>query len=141
MDRREFFTLRLLVYSVTMTIVGLFLRYSDIGVALMTFAAFLCFWSGSTVFREYSDNLIEERWKISKPGVLEIILIVLFVGLFNFISSLHLEYKRPEQIEQEAQNRCEQLYGPGAGTFTKREYGSGTHRYCYDAKGDVKVFH
>lgn len=141
MDRREFFTLRLLVYSVTMAIVGLFLRYSDIGVALMTFAAFLCFWSGSTVFREYSDNLIEERWKISKPGVLEIILIVLFVGLFNFISSLHLEYKRPEQIEQEAQNRCEQLYGPGAGTFTKREYRSGTYRYCYDAKGDVKVFH
>ena len=59
MDRREFFTLRLLVYSVAMTIVGLFLRYSDIGVALMTFAAFLCFWSGSTLFREYSDNLIE----------------------------------------------------------------------------------
>lgn len=141
MDRREFFTLRLLVYSVTMTIVGLFLRYSDIGVALMTFAAFLCFWSGSTVFREYSDNLIEERWKIFKPGILEVILIVLFIGWFAFISSLHLEHKHPEQIEQEAQNRCEQLYGPGAGTFAKREYRSGTYRYCYDAKGDVKVFH
>ena len=141
MDRREFFTLRLLVYSVAMTIVGLFLRYSDIGVALMTFAAFLCFWSGSTLFREYSDNLIEERWKIFKPGILEVILIVLFIGWFAFISSLHLEHKHPEQIEQEAQNRCEQLYGPGAGTFTKREYRSGTYRYCYDAKGDVKVFH
>ena len=140
MDRREFFTLRLLVYSVAMTIVGLFLRYSDIGVALMTFAAFLCFWSGSTLFREYSDNLIEERWKISRPGVLEIILIVLFVGLFNFISSLHLEYKRPEQLEQEYQNRCKQLYGTEAGTFTKRERW-GIYRYCYDTKGDVKVFH
>ena len=141
MDRCGFLALRLFVYFVAMTIVGLFLRYSDIGVALMTFAAFLGFWSVSVGFREYNDSLTEERWKISKPGVLEIILIVLFVGLFNFISSLHFEYKRPEQIEQEAQNRCEQLYGPGAGTFTKREYKSGTYRYCYDAKGDVKVFH
>lgn len=140
MDRREFFTLRLLVYSVTMAIVGLFLRYSDIGVALMTFAAFLCFWSGSTVFREYSDNLIEERWKIFKPGILEVILIVLFIGWFAFISSLHLEHKHPEQIEQEHQNRCKQLYGTEAGTFTKRERW-GIYRYCYDANGDVKVFH
>lgn len=140
MDSREFFTLRLLVYSVTMTIVGLFLRYSDIGVALMTFAAFLCFWSGSTVFREYSDNLIEERWKIFKPGILEVILIVLFIGWFAFISSLHLEHKHPEQIEQEHQNRCKQLYGTEAGTFTKRERW-GIYRYCYDANGDVKVFH
>ena len=140
MDSREFFTLRLLVYSVTMTIVGLFLRYSDIGVALMTFAAFLCFWSGSTVFREYSDNLIEERWKIFKPGILEVILIVLFIGWFAFISSLHLEHKHPEQIEQEHQNRCKQLYGTEAGTFKKRERW-GIYRYCYDANGDVKVFH
>lgn len=140
MDRREFFTLRLLVYSVAMTIVGLFLRYSDIGVALMTFAAFLCFWSGSTLFREYNDNLIEERWKIFKLGILEVILIVLFIGWFAFISSLHLEHKRPEQLEQEYQNRCKQLYGTEAGTFTKRERW-GIYRYCYDAKGDVKVFH
>lgn len=140
MDRREFFTLRLLVYSVAMTIVGLFLRYSDIGVALMTFAVFLCFWSGSTLFREYSDNLIEERWKIFKLGILEVILIVLFIGWFAFISSLHLEHKRPEQLEQEYQNRCKQLYGTEAGTFTKRERW-GIYRYCYDAKGDVKVFH
>lgn len=140
MDRREFFTLRLLVYSVAMTIVGLFLRYSDIGVALMTFAVFLCFWSGSTLFREYSDNLIEERWKIFKLGILEVILIVLFIGWFAFISSLHLEHKRPEQLEQEYQNRCKQLYGTEAGTFTKRERW-GIYRYCYDANGDVKVFH
>lgn len=140
MDRREFFTLRLLVYSVTMTIVGLFLRYSDIGVALMTFAAFLGFWSMSIEFREYSDNLIEERWKIFKPGILEVILIVLFIGWFAFISSLHLEHKHPEQIEQEHQNRCKQLYGTEAGTFTKRERW-GIYRYCYDANGDVKVFH
>ena len=140
MDRREFFTLRLLVYSVAMTIVGLFLRYSDIGVALMTFAAFLCFWSGSTLFREYSDNLIEERWKIFKLGILEVILIVLFIGWFAFISSLHLEHKRPEQLEQEYQNRCKQLYGTEAGTFTKRARW-GIYRYCYDANGDVKVFH
>ena len=140
MDRREFFTLRLLVYSVAMMILGLFLQYSDIGVALMTFAAFLGFWSASAGFREYNDSLIEERWKIFKPGVLEIILIVLFIGWSAFIGSLHFEHKRPEQIEQEHQNRCKQLYGAEAGTFTKRER-FGIYRYCYDANGDVKVFH
>lgn len=140
MDRCGFLTLRLFVYFVAMAIVGFSLQYSDIGVALMTFAAFLCFWSGSTVFREYSDNLIEERWKIFKPGILEVILIVLFIGWFAFISSLHLEHKHPEQIEQEHQNRCKQLYGTEAGTFTKRERW-GIYRYCYDANGDVKVFH
>lgn len=141
MDNRDFLSIRLCFYCITTGIAGLFIRYSDIGSALISFAVLLAFWVMSTILREYNDTIIEERWKISKPGVLEIILIVLFVGLFNFISSLHLEYKHPEQIEQEAQNRCEQLYGPGAGTFTKREYRSGTYRYCYDAKGDVKVFH
>ena len=106
----------------------------------MTFAAFLGFWSMSIEFREYSDSLIEERWKIFKPGILEIILIILFIGWFAFISSLHFEHKRPEQIEQEHQNRCKQLYGAEAGTFTKHEHG-GIYRYCYDANGDVKVFH
>lgn len=140
MDRCGFLALRLFVYFVVMMIVGLFLQYSDIGVALMTFAAFLGFWSMSIEFREYSDSLIEERWKIFKPGILEVILIVLFIGWFAFISSLHLEHKRPEQLEQEYQNRCKQLYGTEAGTFTKREHG-GIYRYCYDANGDVKVFH
>lgn len=141
MDRCGFLALRLFVYFVVMMIVGLFLQYSDIGVALMTFAAFLGFWSMSIEFREYSDSLIEERWKIFKPGILEVILIVLFIGWFAFISSLHLEHKRPEQLEQEFQDHCKQLYGPGAGTFTKREYGGGMYRYCYDSKGDIKVFH
>ena len=140
MDRRGFFALRLFVYFVPMMMVGLFLQYSDIGVALMTFAAFLGFWSVSVELREYSDSLIEERWKILKPGILEIILIVLFIGWFAFISNLHLEHKHPEQIEQEHQNRCKQLYGTEAGTFTKRERW-GIYRYCYDANGDVKVFH
>jgi hypothetical protein len=140
MDRCGLLALRLFVYFVAMTIVGLLLQYSDIGVALMTFAAFLGFWSMSVGFREYNGSLIEERWKIFKPGVLEIILIVLFIGWFAFIGSLHFEHKRPEQIEQEHQNRCKQLYGTEAGTFTKHER-FGIYRYCYDANGDVKVFH
>ena len=140
MDRCGLLALRLFVYFVAMTIVGLLLQYSDIGVALMTFAAFLGFWSMSVGFRDYNGSLIEERWKIFKPGVLEIILIVLFIGWFAFIGSLHFEHKRPEQIEQEHQNRCKQLYGTEAGTFTKHER-FGIYRYCYDANGDVKVFH
>lgn len=140
MDRRGFLAIRLFVYFIAMMIVGLFLQYSDIGVALMTFAVFLGLWVVSIELREYSANLIEERWKIFRPSVLEIILIVLFAGWFAFISSLHFEHKRPEQIEQEYQNRCKQLYGIEAGTFTKRERG-GIYRYCYDANGDVKVFH
>lgn len=140
MDRCGFLALRLFVYFVIMTIVGLLLQYSDIGVSLMTFAVFLGFWSASAGFREYNDSLIEERWKIFKPGVLEIILIVLFIGWSAFIGSLHFEHKRPEQIEQEHQNRCKQLYGAEAGTFTKSER-FGIYRYCYDANGDVKVFH
>lgn len=140
MDRCGFLSLRLFVYFVAMMIVGLFLQYSDIGVALMTFAVFLGPWVASIELREYSDSLIEERWKIFKPGILEIILIVLFIGWFAFISSLHLEHKRPEQIEQEYQNRCKQLYGTEAGVFTERRHSS-IYRYCYDANGDVKVFH
>jgi len=123
-----------------MMIVGLFLKYSDTGVALMTFAAFLGFWSVSVGFREYSDSLIEERWKIFKPGILEIILIVLFIGWFAFISSLHFEHKRPEQIEQEHQNRCKQLYGAEAGAFIERRHSS-IYRYCYDPNGNIKVLH
>lgn len=140
MDRRGFLAVRLFVYFIAMMIVGLFLQYSDIGVALMTFAVFLGLWVVSIELREYSDSLIEERWKIFRPGIVEIILIVLFIGWFAFISNLHLEHKHPEQIEQEHQNRCKQLYGTEAGTFTKREHW-GIYRYCYDANGDVKVFH
>lgn len=140
MDRCGFLAIRLFVYFVTTMIVGLFLQYSDIGTALMTFAAFLGFWSMSIEFRKYSDSLIEERWKIFKFGILEIILIVLFIGWFAFISSLHFEHKRPEQIEQEHQNRCKQLYGTEAGAFTERRRSS-IYRYCYDANGSIKVLH
>lgn len=140
MDRREFFALRLFIYFVVMMIVGLFLQYSDIGTALMTFAAFLGFWSMSIKLREYSDSLIEERWRIFKFGILEIILIVLFIGWFAFISSLHFEYKQPEQIEQEHQNRCKQLYGTEAGAFTEHRRSS-IYRYCYDPNGNIKVLH
>ena len=141
MDNRDFLYIRLCFYCITTGIAGLFIRYSDIGSALMSFAVLLAFWGTSAILREYNDTIIEERWKISKPGVLEVILIVLFIGWFAFISSLHLEHKRPEQLEQEFQDHCKQLYGPGAGTFTKREYGGGMYRYCYDSKGDIKVFH
>ena len=58
MDRCGFLALRLFVYFVIMTIVGLLLQYSDIGVSLMTFAVFLGFWSASAGFREYNDSLI-----------------------------------------------------------------------------------
>ena len=140
MDIRDFLSIRLCFYCLTTVIAGLFIRYSDIGSALISFAALLAFWGMSAILREYNDTIIEERWKIFKPGILEIILIILFIGWFAFISSLHFEHKRPEQIEQEHQNRCKQLYGAEAGTFTKREHG-GIYRYCYDANGDVKVFH
>lgn len=140
MDRCRFLAIRLFVYFIAMAVVGLFLRYSDIGVALITFAVFLGFWIASIYFREYNESLIEERWVIFKPGILETILIVLFIGWLAFIGSLHLEHKRPEQIEQEYQNRCKQLYGAGAGMFTERRR-SGIYRYCYDANGNIKVLH
>lgn len=44
MDRCKFLAIRLFVYFIAMAVVGLFLRYSDIGVALITFAVFLGFW-------------------------------------------------------------------------------------------------
>nr|DAJ19010.1 MAG TPA: hypothetical protein [Siphoviridae sp. ctRJB2] len=140
MDTRGFLAIRLFVYFIVMMIVGLFLQYSDIGVALMTFAVFLGLWVVSIELREYSDSLIEERWKIFRPGIVEIILIVLFAGWFAFISSLHFEHKRPEQIEQEYQNRCKQLYGTEAGVFTERRRSS-IYRYCYDPDGNIKVLH
>lgn len=73
MDRCKFLAIRLFVYFIAMAVVGLFLRYSDIGVALITFAVFLGFWIASIEFREYNESLIEERWVIFKPGILETI--------------------------------------------------------------------
>ena len=90
MDNRDFLSIRLCFYCLITGIAGLFIRYSDIGSALISFAALLAFWGMSAILREYNDTIIEERWKISKPFLLEIILIVLFFVFFNFISSIHI---------------------------------------------------